>query len=252
MVNKNGVCNFDFWIKVAETKGWKYIGTESVNNNSALLFSFGHSQLIVYKIEGYYKELPLSIFNAEYVTGQGDYISEHTFPVFSFELPMNIPHFYLNRTDNSVNFFSNVKYKVSLPKAFENKFSLFAPKEYELEALQVFTPDILHHLLSIDWNYDVELVNNRVFVIRNNQLKSIEQLDKELLTAYEFVKKIENNTSSMKFTPIRETPYLLNKIHFLNRGANPLKSGNIAYILSLIYATLIALILFSAFYKIFF
>jgi len=73
--------------------------------------------------------------------------------------------------------------RLSLEGDFDRSFRLYCPKDYERDALQIFTPDLMAKLVDTTSDCDVELVDDWMFVYS----RAGRSLDAEALDALEAV-----------------------------------------------------------------
>lgn len=68
--------------------------------------------------------------------------------------------------------------KLKLEGDFNNHFTLYAPAQYHTDALYVFTPDVMAALIDAGKNYDIEIVDDELYVYAdsNTDLSRPEQL----------------------------------------------------------------------------
>ncbi len=84
----------------------------------------------------------------------------YMYTVFDLPFKGTVPHLVLN--------FRHDQYKLAegkelpLPREFEEKFKVYTADQYEIEALEVFTPDVLVLILDNALEIDIELVDGHV------------------------------------------------------------------------------------------
>ena len=113
----------------------------------------------------------LDFGNYEYTTGSGKSRSTHRWGFLALELDRKLPHMVLDSKANNGLFggtnlpatFSKDQV-LSLEGDFDTYFTLYCPKEYERDALYVFTPDLMALLIDEAAPFDVEIVDDWMFV----------------------------------------------------------------------------------------
>lgn len=94
----------------------------------------------------------------------------HTFGYLQMTLPRRVPHMLLDARANDILGISNLprgvdrSQRLSLEGDFDQHFTLYAPAEYQTDALYVFTPDLMATLIDEGSSYDVELVDDRLYL----------------------------------------------------------------------------------------
>jgi len=201
-----------FWKEFAQINGWEYKNKydkfisiqNSPNNESALMFKQGHSQSITNEINGTINNRNFRIFSYNFSVGYGKSRRTYLYTVFCFKHNGSFPHIYLNSLYNEWDAYPGEK--IPLPKDFEDKFSLHTPRKYEIEALEIFTPDILMNLIDNDFHYDVEFVNQEILIFTAGQINNFKDLEKNFNKSLElndlFSKKLDN----FKFEKIGDMP----------------------------------------------
>ena len=93
----------------------------------------------------------------------------HRWGYLAIKLDRMLPHMVLDAKSN--NFFgSNLPTKfsrnqvLSLEGNFDEYFTLYCPREYEQDALYVFTPDLMARLIDEASRFDVEIIDDWMFV----------------------------------------------------------------------------------------
>lgn len=107
-------------------------------------------------------------------TGRNDSSLERWY--LAITLDRNLPHIVLDaRSNNSKIFGSNIEVyqreqALSLEGDFDRHFTLYCPTGYERDALTIFTPDLMALFIDELNAFDVEIVDNRMFVYSTKRL----------------------------------------------------------------------------------
>lgn len=148
-----------------------FIENSTYTSYKGMIFDEGYSRVI--------KQLlrfsdGSEVGNYQYETGSGRSRATHTYGYVKIPLTRNLPHMVLDGKAN--NLFGIItgmsdsfdrSQKLSLEGDFDKYFTLYAPKEYERDALYVFTPDVMQILIEEGKRYDMEIVDNELFVYSN-------------------------------------------------------------------------------------
>ena len=133
-----------------------------------MIFNNGNSRVIT---EGFAFQDSTEIGNYSYDTGGGRNQTTHTYGYVKIPLVRNLPHMVLDaKANNTLGIVSslsdsfNKSQKLSLEGNFDKYFTLYAPKEYEADALYVFTPDVMAVMIDEGRNYDIEIVGNELYI----------------------------------------------------------------------------------------
>jgi hypothetical protein len=106
----------------------------------------------------------------QYSTGSGKSRSTHNWGFLALQLDRKLPNMVLDSKANNSLFGSDlpITFKrdqvLSLEGDFDQHFTLYCPQEYEQDALYVFTPDLMALLVDDAGSYDVEIVDDWMFI----------------------------------------------------------------------------------------
>ncbi len=191
------------WKELAERYGFTYVH-KPYFQSAALVFQEGHSRATVNGLTGTLSDRPFRLFQYNYTVGTGKNKQYHTYCVAEVAFAGTFPHLYLNNTKNRD--LSNLKGlflpRLSLPHELEGTFNLHCPKEYEIEALEIFTPDILAHILDAGWEHDLELVDQKLYVFREIPIINREALEYELARLKELLEMLAPKLNRMKLEKV--------------------------------------------------
>src|SRR3989344_3817322 len=210
-----------FWKKFSLRNNWSYSPTLDLSKESAVLLKQGNSgRSAKYELRKIIDGRQIRIFYYTFTVSAGKHTYTYSYTVFGFTFNGSFPHLYLDRNLNTygvnnttlVRFGVNIDLPpVSLPTEFEQKFKLYVPEKYEIEALQIFTPDILAHLLDINFKYDIEFVDQEVLVFIDGEIDSLDKLEKEFEVAKKIRDLLAPTLNSIKFSPIGDRPHYLSR-----------------------------------------
>ncbi|CAN5142131.1 hypothetical protein BH11ACT3_BH11ACT3_18220 [soil metagenome] len=108
--------------------------------------------------------------NFKYTTSNGKNSTTHTWGFMAFNLDRRLPNMVLDAQANNGFFGSNLpasfdkKQVLHLEGDFDRYFTLYCPQQYERDALYVFTPDLMALLIDNAAPFDVEIVDDWMFV----------------------------------------------------------------------------------------
>lgn len=112
----------------------------------------------------------LDIGNYRYATGSGDDRTMHHWGFMALRLDRRIPHCVVDARRNnslfgasSLGSFSKDQ-ELRLEGDFNKHFTLYCPRGYEPDALYIFTPDLMALLIDQSSAFDVEIVDDWMFV----------------------------------------------------------------------------------------
>lgn len=196
-----------FWKQFAEINGWQYEQSGDVNQESGIMFRQGNARIMSNIIKGNIDDRQFKIFNYQFRTGSNKNKKTYYYTVFAFKFNGSFPHIYLNNKHNSYGV--KVGETIFLPGEFEKKFSLSAPRKYEIEALEIFTPDVLENLLNNGFAHDVEFINQNILIFTIGEINKFEQLEKEFNLALDLEDLLDEKLDRIKFEKIGDMPHTL-------------------------------------------
>lgn len=134
------------------------------------IFGRGHSRVALDHLRSGSGRF-LDYGNYRYVTGSGKNQTTHNWGFLAFKLDRQLPHMVLDsKANNGLFGGSNLGVTftkdqvLSLEGDFDRYFTLYCPREYERDALYVFTPDLMALLIDEAAPFDVEIVDSWMFV----------------------------------------------------------------------------------------
>jgi hypothetical protein len=147
----------------AAKNGFTYV-TEEKKSLHGVFANIGNSNALSNIIRGMYANGTFWIANYSYVTGSGDSRENHSFGVFSAQLPKVLPNILLDSKANNYFGLGNLPSKYAKSQKFElegdfvNYFTLYVPEDYERDVLYFLTPELMAILVSVCKDYDIEIV----------------------------------------------------------------------------------------------
>jgi hypothetical protein len=156
--------------RFASANGLMYTPGTKNPSYPGLLFSHGSARETS---DNYHSltEPRFDIGNYQYTTGSGKNKKTHSWGYLALRLERRLPHMVLDaRGNNGLLGTSTLPtafrrdQKLSLEGDFDKFFTLYCPREYERDALYVFTPDLMALLIDESAAFDVEIVDDWMFV----------------------------------------------------------------------------------------
>ena len=116
-----------------------------------------------------------------YVSGFGKSSRTHYWDFLAIRLDRRLPHMILDSRENNEAFgetnlprpIANAQ-RLSLEGDFDRYFTLYCPKEYERDALYIFTPDLMALLIDNVAPFDVEIVDDWMYVYSDADLDLVD------------------------------------------------------------------------------
>ena len=163
---------WELWVRLdrfARRNGMTFSPLDSYPQYPGAIFQIGYSRESVDHLVSSTGRF-FDFGNYRYTTGSGKNKQTHTWGFLAFHLDRKLPNMVLDSRANNGFFGTNLparfdkKQILSLEGDFDRYFDLYCPKEYERDALYVFTPDLMALLIDEAAPFDVEIVDDWMFV----------------------------------------------------------------------------------------
>jgi hypothetical protein len=198
-VIKNTLEHRRFMRNYANANNLEFINFINKETLKGRLFSIGHSQLANNAITGKYIDNSIRIFNYSYTVGSGKNSRTSRFTVCEVEIEKTqFPHIFLKsdsmwRHSKKDAFGQDKDVRIKLNKEFEDKFELYATQDYEIEVLQIFTPELLKILTDQGSHFSIEFAENKIYFYDDLVIKKHSQLE----NLYSVVKKVLDSSGPL-------------------------------------------------------
>ncbi len=161
-----------FMQQFANANGFIFSNAGTIKGEVGALFSIGRDRSISNIISGSFKDRPLRLFNYQYTTGSGKSSNVHYLTVFDLEFKTTLSRMYLDARQDG-EFIADSVQKIELESnEFREHFSLYITPGKQIEALQVFTPDLMAELIDLPNKYDIELVGNQIYIYADGTIQT--------------------------------------------------------------------------------
>lgn len=164
------------------------------------LFYIGSNRRVFNLVSGTYQDYPITVFNYSYVTGSGK--SAHTWhcTVFELDLQNTLPDILLKRVGQNFGgpLCSINENYLQLEGDFNQYFMVDVTKGYEIETLQILSPDVMEKLIDNDPGFSMEIVNNHLFIYANKTIQTTTDLNAFYATAEYFVNTLGPTLAKLK------------------------------------------------------
>ncbi len=191
-----------FMSEFASLIGFSYSPRIDISSVRGKLFSVGYSQKITNVLSGNYKNIPIRIFMYETTVGSGKNSHTYEFTICEATYDSDLPDIKLHAKSFLQNIdwleFSLDDRSVVLEGDFNKYFSLRVPQGTEVEAYQIFTPDIMEILIEKARGLNFEFCDNHVYTY----VPKIISNSKDMLSLLNLVEYLDTvlgkNVSGMK------------------------------------------------------
>lgn len=154
------------------------------------LFSIGHSHRTYNMLSGTYQSYPVRIFTYSFTVGSGKQQHSYTYTVCEATGSTQFPDITLTSKQNG--FLANPHVlsfsdeHIQLEGDFNKYFTLTVPKNYEQEAYEILTPDVMASLIDKAKKLNFEFVGDKIYVYVEHEITTRAELQ-ELFDATSFL-----------------------------------------------------------------
>lgn len=181
----------EYFVSFAQTNGFDFTESISVKSFKGKLFNIGHSRVAENVVSGLFKDHSTRFFHYRYSVGHGKHKKTYNFTVWeiSFE-KTDFPYILLrSKTMRRFGSLNGKEREVSLRDDLARYFRLYVTEGYEVEALQIFTPEFVNVLSKKGPNFSIEFAGKNLYIYddvtvnNNKKLKEIYEVAKEVFVS---------------------------------------------------------------------
>lgn len=160
---------------------------------SGLYFEQGYDKKLIASLD--IADEGITLGSYQYTTGGGKSRQVHKIGFARHTLSRRLPHMVLDNKHNNFWKMTNLpeyfdsSQKLSLEGDFDSHFILYAPQEYERDALYIFTPDVMANFIDNGFNFDAEIIDNHLYIYSESIFFANEKF---LSTAYAAISSLGN------------------------------------------------------------
>lgn len=171
------------WEKIAQRKfmtnfakicGYRFSDTAPIDTINAPYLQMGRDRCINNIVSGVYGNLNIDFFIFNCVLGAGKNSTGIDFTVASIDCAANLPRIFVDARHHSLHDDAVFSYSglandknqgiIKLEGDFNKFFTLWAPKEMEIETLEILEPNIMAGLEEFSKNFSVEFFGNKIYI----------------------------------------------------------------------------------------
>ncbi|MDQ4214830.1 hypothetical protein [Microbacterium capsulatum] len=158
----------------AAANGMTYVPEVKDPPLPGMIFDLGRGRIAKSLVRGTAPRF-VEFANYQYTTGSGKEAQTHEWGYIAIRLDVPLPNIVLDSLANNGFLGSNLpaRYdrhqRLSLEGDFDRRFALYCPVGYERDALYLFTPDIMARFLDHAAAFDVEIVDDWLFLYAQRQ-----------------------------------------------------------------------------------
>lgn len=168
------------------------------------VFKQGHSHRMYQVVRGTFIHHPFTLFTFEYATGSGNQAREYASTILELDLEKQLPHIVMvskyhkqrstlamvmpivHAGSDGFPMHTDGTTELSVEGTFYKYFDLHITSGHELEALEIFTPDLMEDLINDASKYSMEMVDDKIYIVYGDIITDI----KELQAMYDIAQKL--------------------------------------------------------------
>lgn len=183
IVNRRYTLLFEnlFFQQFAQNHNLTYSKTEVIKDKECALFNIGHSPYVSNVFSGELHKIPVKLFNYIYTIGSGKHKEFKRFTLIRLTYNFSLPPVLLvvdSQYFGGIRATFNNSVKIKTDKKLDNKFDLYTKEQYEIETLQLFTPDFISKMLENWPNCNLEFIGNQVYIYTPKYLTNKAKIEK--------------------------------------------------------------------------
>ncbi|MFA5871920.1 MAG: hypothetical protein WC858_04355 [Parcubacteria group bacterium] len=170
-----------FMQQFAKTNNFSYQRWDSIAFYPAPYLDIGYDRTVEDVVSGEYLGLPVKFFTFSCKKGYGKNKQTISFTVCEIHYKCNLPRIFLDAHHRNI-FTNGPSPKlqgeeiISLEGDFNKYFTLYVPRGYAIEALQIFAPDVMAKLIDKSKKFDLEFTGDHLYIYSSSVISTKEDL----------------------------------------------------------------------------
>jgi hypothetical protein len=181
-------------MQFAAANGFTFREKANLQEFKGTLFTLGYGREAQNVVTGNYKDCPFTLLNYTFKEGSGKQTRVYHVTLAEARIGGSLPNIFLEssrllwngfrplpkRASKTTRTFASHPKKVHLEDRWDKLFDLYAPEDYEAEAFQIFTPEvlgILEECYKSGFRFAVELVEDRCYVYLPGKIGNAKKLN---------------------------------------------------------------------------
>jgi hypothetical protein len=172
-----------FFQQFASTNGFAFQKMGLPDNLYGSLFFVGRNQTGYDLVSGTFQKTPFVLFNYQYIIGEGKSSHVCVYTIFRLDFLSSLPPIFLKPKYCEFGGFvfgdisKDAREKLELEGDFDKYFDLWTKQGFEVEALQVFTPDFMQKIEDNWKQFSLEFVNSQIYIYSDHMITRDDELE---------------------------------------------------------------------------
>jgi UPF0716 family protein affecting phage T7 exclusion len=167
-----------FMQQFARANNFSYTETGSLVGLDGVLFQRGNGRKMTDVVSGRYRDNPVRIFYYEFSTGSGKDRKHHPYTVCEIEYAGQLPSISVDKVGfwDMNEFTTRGQKKLQFHNEFDKHFELYVQTDYEIEALQIFTPEVLEVLMDKAKSFEFGFQGRHLYIYTQGSISTRKRL----------------------------------------------------------------------------
>ncbi|OGF61503.1 hypothetical protein A2662_01890 [Candidatus Giovannonibacteria bacterium RIFCSPHIGHO2_01_FULL_45_33] len=188
------VARKEFMRQFAKANGLNYVGGGNQENLKGNLFKKGNSnsRKTTHLVEGEKGGYKLGFFFYSYDVGSGDSKRTYEYSVCEIFFKGHAPDIVIeSRSDwDFISYAADHQKEMPVEGFFKEHFGVYVPEDFEIETLEIFTPDVMAYLIDHAKKYNFEFIEDRLYIFKQGFISKRAELQEFFTTANYLVEKL--------------------------------------------------------------
>ncbi|KKW29162.1 MAG: hypothetical protein UY71_C0002G0007 [Parcubacteria group bacterium GW2011_GWB1_52_7] len=197
----------EFMRQFAARNNFAYKGYGSLGEVEGALFRRGHGRRITHVVAGAEGEHPVRFYFFTYTVGSGKHKKTYNYTVGEVAFSGLLPDIIVEaRGDWDFSDLASSHFKqIRLGGSFEDHFGVFVQDDLEIEAFEIFTPEVMEELAGRARDYNFEFINRKLYVFKKGYISKRAELA-DLLSLIQYlvekvaprIRRLHDDVAAMK------------------------------------------------------
>jgi hypothetical protein len=172
-----------FFQQFASTNGFSFQKNGLPGDLLGSLFFVGHSPTGRDLVEGTFQNIPFSLLNYQYTVGSGKNSHTYIYTIFRMHFVSSLPPIFLKPKHCTFGGYlfgdisSQAKEELKLEGDFDQYFDLWTKHDFQIEALQFLTPDVMAKIQDNWKDFSLEFVDDQIYIYARHMIMKDEELE---------------------------------------------------------------------------
>lgn len=185
-----------FFEQFATVNGFSFQRRATPDDLLGSLFFVGNSRSGYDLVSGKFQDIPFDLFNYRYTVGSGKNSHTYAYTIFRLHFASSLPPVFLKSEHCPFGGFmfgdisKEARERLTLEGDFDKHFDLWTKHDFQIEALQFITPDVMVKLQDNWSEFSLEFVDDQIYIYARHIITKDQELESMYDLAQYLVPKI--------------------------------------------------------------